>query len=88
MYSIKVISGLVHFLTVMVLINCGQMRVDGALMRLRDTRMFCRMQSGSTAFPMVIRERNIKEDSFEALASVCTVSHNLSILVAITWVRF
>jgi type 2A phosphatase activator TIP41 len=45
------------------------MRVDGALMRLRDTRMFCRMQIGSTAFPMVIRERNIKEDSFEALAS-------------------
>ncbi|KAG0580158.1 hypothetical protein M758_4G152800 [Ceratodon purpureus] len=45
------------------------LRVDGALMRVRDTRMFCRMQSGSTAFPVVIRERHIKEDTFEALAS-------------------
>jgi len=44
------------------------LRVDGVLMRLRDTRMFCRMQNGSTAFPVVIRERNIKEDTFEALA--------------------
>jgi hypothetical protein len=47
-------------------------------MRLRDTRMFCRIQSGSTAFPVVIRERNIKEDSFEALASVCGVPNNLA----------
>ncbi|KAG0631341.1 hypothetical protein M758_1G245800 [Ceratodon purpureus] len=44
------------------------MRVDGALMRLRDTRMFCRIESGSTTFPVVIRERNIKEDSFDSLA--------------------
>jgi len=28
------------------------------------------MQNGSTAFPVVIRERNIKEDTFEALALV------------------
>ena len=46
-------------------------------MRLRDTRMFCRIQSGSTAFPVIIRERNIKEDTFEALASVCGVLDNL-----------
>jgi len=52
-------------------IICEQLRVDGVLMRLRDTRMFCRMQNGSTAFPVVIRERNIKEDTFEALALVC-----------------
>jgi len=49
-------------------------------MRLRDTRMFCRMQNGSAAFPVVIRERNIKEDTFKALASVCA-------LIFVTFVR-
>uniref|UniRef100_A0A7I4A2Z2 TIP41-like protein n=1 Tax=Physcomitrium patens TaxID=3218 RepID=A0A7I4A2Z2_PHYPA len=49
------------------------MRVDGALIRLRDTRMYCRIQRDSTALPVVIRERNIKEDTFDALVSVIHV---------------
>lgn len=65
-----------------------QMRVDGALMRLRDTRMFCRIQSGSTAFPVVIRERNIKEDTFEALASVCNFPVNFVDVFMFTCVCF
>lgn len=65
--------GFVSFLSCYLLspIICEQLRVDGVLMRLRDTRMFCRMQNGSTTFSVVIRERNIKEDTFDALALVC-----------------
>lgn len=39
-------------------------------MRLRDTRLFCRFQKDPTAVPVIIRERSIKEDTFEALALV------------------
>lgn len=41
--------------------------------------MYCRIQRDSTALPVVIRERNIKEDTFDALVSVCAVSHDLSV---------
>jgi len=47
--------------------------------------MFCRIQGGSTAFPVIIRERNIKEDTFEALASVCANSINPLVVFMFTF---
>ncbi|KAJ7562544.1 hypothetical protein O6H91_03G073800 [Diphasiastrum complanatum] len=44
------------------------LRVDGVLMRLRDTRMHCSFQNDSNKAPVVIRERCHKEDTFSALA--------------------
>ncbi|CAI9286900.1 unnamed protein product [Lactuca saligna] len=43
------------------------LRVDGALMRLRDTRVFCTFNQNSK--PLIIREICWRETSFKALAS-------------------
>lgn len=44
------------------------LRVDGVLMRVRDTRMYCSFESDSKGMPVVIRERCGRESTFEALA--------------------
>ncbi|KAL7599610.1 hypothetical protein Lser_V15G24590 [Lactuca serriola] len=44
------------------------LRVDGALMRLRDTRVFCTFNENSK--PLIIREICWRETTFKALASV------------------
>jgi type 2A phosphatase activator TIP41 len=46
-----------------------QLRVDGILMRLRDTRMFSAFSSNPQGAPVVLRERCTKEDNFRGLAS-------------------
>ncbi|KAH9301510.1 hypothetical protein KI387_013093, partial [Taxus chinensis] len=45
------------------------LRVDGVLMRLRDTRMFCAFEHDYKRMPVVIRECNRREDTFKALAA-------------------
>ncbi|XP_057864826.1 TIP41-like protein isoform X2 [Cryptomeria japonica] len=45
------------------------LRVDGVLMRLRDTRMYCTFESDPKRMPLVIRERIRREDTFKALAA-------------------
>ncbi|CAM6093239.1 unnamed protein product [Calypogeia fissa] len=45
------------------------LRVDGVLMRLRDTRMFSAFRSDAKVPPVVLRERWMKEDTFQALVS-------------------
>nr|KAJ0206859.1 hypothetical protein LSAT_V11C500269840 [Lactuca sativa] len=44
-----------------------ELRVDGALMRLRDTRVFCTFNQNSK--PLIIREICWRETTFKALAS-------------------
>lgn len=46
----------------------SQLRVDGVLMRLRDTRMHCIF--GESNKPVVLRECCWREATFQALASV------------------
>ncbi|KAL7599611.1 hypothetical protein Lser_V15G24591 [Lactuca serriola] len=48
--------------------NSEDLRVDGALMRLRDTRVFCTFNQNSK--PLIIREICWRETTFKALASV------------------
>eukprot|EP00262_Sarcandra_glabra_P021092 TRINITY_DN870_c0_g1_i2.p1 TRINITY_DN870_c0_g1~~TRINITY_DN870_c0_g1_i2.p1 ORF type:complete len:259 (-),score=37.98 TRINITY_DN870_c0_g1_i2:161-937(-) len=43
------------------------LRVDGVLMRLRDTRMFCSFESGRGANPIIVRESCWREATFQAL---------------------
>ncbi|XP_002962435.2 TIP41-like protein [Selaginella moellendorffii] len=43
------------------------LRVDGVLMRLRDTRMYSGFQSDPREFPDIIRERSQREETFRAL---------------------
>eukprot|EP00249_Psilotum_nudum_P010954 c22871_g1_i1 orf=529-1536(-) len=45
------------------------LRVDGVLMRLRDTRMYSSFQSDCSEFPLVIRECCIREETFQALVA-------------------
>ncbi|BBN18269.1 type 2A phosphatase activator TIP41 [Marchantia polymorpha subsp. ruderalis] len=45
------------------------LRVDGVLMRLRDTRVFSKFSSDPKEVPVVLRERCVKEDTFQSLAS-------------------
>lgn len=45
------------------------LRVDGVLMRLRDTRMYCAFETDSKGMPVVIRECNRREGTFKALAA-------------------
>lgn len=45
------------------------LRVDGVLMRLRDTRMYCTFESDPKRMPLIIRERIQREDTFKALAA-------------------
>eukprot|EP00252_Welwitschia_mirabilis_P018188 TRINITY_DN40443_c0_g1_i1.p1 TRINITY_DN40443_c0_g1~~TRINITY_DN40443_c0_g1_i1.p1 ORF type:complete len:308 (-),score=61.92 TRINITY_DN40443_c0_g1_i1:223-1146(-) len=44
------------------------LRVDGVLMRVRDTRMFCSFAHGSIQKPLIIRERCGREETFKGLA--------------------
>eukprot|EP01018_Ginkgo_biloba_P006674 Gb_14468 [translate_table: standard] len=46
------------------------LRVDGVLMRVRDTRMYCAFESDPKRMPVVIRERSRREDTFQALTAV------------------
>ncbi|KAI5084077.1 hypothetical protein GOP47_0000246 [Adiantum capillus-veneris] len=43
------------------------LRVDGVLMRLRDTRMYSSFQQDASAFPTVLRERSIREGKVQDL---------------------
>lgn len=45
------------------------LRVDGVLMRLRDTRMHSYFQNGDSNFPTVLRERCIREDKIKDLVA-------------------
>ncbi|KAL3700651.1 hypothetical protein R1sor_018673 [Riccia sorocarpa] len=45
------------------------LRVDGVLMRLRDTRIFSKFGTDSSEVPVVLRERCVKEETFQSLAS-------------------
>lgn len=45
------------------------LRVDGVLMRVRDTRIYCAFESDTKGIPVVIRERCRREGTFEALAA-------------------
>lgn len=49
---------------------CVQLRVDGVLMRMRDTRFFCPLKDGPQKLPQVIRERAWREATFAELAAV------------------
>lgn len=49
-----------------------QLRVDGVLMRLRDTRMHCTFKEN--AEPVILRESCWREATFKALSSVSDVS--------------
>lgn len=53
-----------------------QLRVDGVLMRLRDTRMHCTF--GESAEPVILRESCWREATFTALSSVSVVLFSLS----------
>lgn len=46
----------------------SQLRVDGVLMRLRDTRIHCIFGEGKK--PVILRECCWREATFQALASV------------------
>lgn len=48
-----------------------QLRVDGVLMRLRDTRMHCTFRESTE--PVVLRESCWREATFKALSSVSVV---------------
>ncbi|KAL8541515.1 hypothetical protein ACS0TY_002690 [Phlomoides rotata] len=54
------------------------LRVDGVLMRLRDTRMHCTFTESTE--PVVLREICWREATFKALSSVCRASHDSEIL--------
>uniref|UniRef100_A0A0C9RYV1 TSA: Wollemia nobilis Ref_Wollemi_Transcript_2233_1410 transcribed RNA sequence n=1 Tax=Wollemia nobilis TaxID=56998 RepID=A0A0C9RYV1_9CONI len=45
------------------------LRVDGVLMRVRDTRIYCAFESDVKRMPVVIRECTRREDTFKALAA-------------------
>ncbi|KAL2609149.1 hypothetical protein R1flu_027722 [Riccia fluitans] len=45
------------------------LRVDGVMMRLRDTRVFSTFGADPSDVPVVLRERQMKEDTFQSLAS-------------------
>eukprot|EP00850_Spirogloea_muscicola_P003609 SM000014S00397 [mRNA] locus=s14:1148346:1151401:+ [translate_table: standard] len=44
------------------------LRVDGALMRLRDARLFCPFSENPVEVPKVLREWSHREETFESLA--------------------
>ena len=48
----------------------AQLRVDGVLMRMRDTRFFCALKDWPQKSPQVIRERSWREATFAELAAV------------------
>ena len=48
----------------------AQLRVDGVLMRMRDTRFFCALKDWPQKSPEVIRERSWREATFAELAAV------------------
>lgn len=47
-----------------------QLRVDGSIMRIRDTRMFSAFQKDAEKFPLIIREHIEREETFQSLARV------------------
>jgi hypothetical protein len=51
-----------------------QLRVDGAVMRLRDTRLHCSFGSKEGAKPVVLRELCWREATFAAMSAVCSLS--------------
>ncbi|KAL5993875.1 hypothetical protein ACLOJK_038232 [Asimina triloba] len=46
-----------------------KLRVDGVLMRLRDTRMYCRFARDKKGKPIVLRETCWREATFEGLSA-------------------
>lgn len=51
-----------------------QLRVDGALMRLRDTRIYCSFGDDANAKPVIIREITWREATFQSLSMVNVIS--------------
>ena len=56
--------------SIFICIHFFQLRVDGVLMRLRDTRMFCAFGSEDGAAPNLLRENLWREATFQSLSLV------------------